>query len=304
MAKKERISAQEVLETISGFLELLDGEKLQKLDKLDSLDEISSIKAKQDALEAKLTAVDQKMSEFVKPEDFEQKLKKRDEAFNKAIRGVPTEVKVKNDPVCLAQEDRDMLDGLKSQLDKRNRRFSVFSQIISGNKIWFLYLILTAAFSIGITILVMKNSVNEWAHRAMIAAIDMNDENPIGVYLTCRAEMPGDRKRYKDKVKSMERRAEKILYLESLLTDYVNGEYKVTEYDAREEKGSVVLVHQQNEVRFGELGIFIGDGEGFFKRFMGDRLHSLNPEYPDIPLRRFDDFLCCGKVVGHMKKKS
>ena len=135
-------------------------------------------------------AVDQKMSEFVKPEDFEQKIKKRDEAFNKAIRGVPTEVKVKNDPVCLAQEDRDMLDSLKSQLDKRNQRFSVFSQIISGNKIWFLYLILTAVLSIGITILIMKNSVNEWAHRAMIAAIDMNEENPIGIYLTCRAEMP------------------------------------------------------------------------------------------------------------------
>ena len=128
------------------------------------------------ALDAKLTAVDQKMSEFVKPEDFEQKIKKRD--------------KVKNDPVCLAQEDRDMLDSLKSQLDKRNQRFSVFSQIISGNKIWFLYLILTAVLSIGITILIMKNSVNEWAHRAMIAAIDMNEENPIGIYLTCRAEMP------------------------------------------------------------------------------------------------------------------
>lgn len=74
--------------------------------------------------------------------------------------------------------------------------------------------------------------------------------------------------------------------------------------EPRFKSGDVVLVHQQNEVRFGELGIFIGDGEGFFKRFMGDRLHSLNPEYPDIPLRRFDDFICCGKVVGHMKKKS
>ena len=233
MAKKERISAQEVLETISGFLELLDGEKLQKLDKLDSLDEISSIKAKQDALEAKLTAVDQKMSEFVKPEDFEQKLKKRDEAFNKAIRGVPTEVKVKNDPVCLAQEDRDMLDGLKSQLDKRNRRFSVFSQIISGNKIWFLYLILTAAFSIGITILVMKNSVNEWAHRAMIAAIDMNKDNPIGIYLTCRAEMPHNRKEYKKKVKAMEYDAKKVLYLEGMLSEYIDGEFSVEQYESR-----------------------------------------------------------------------
>ena len=156
-----------------------------------------------------------------------------DEAFNKAIRGVPTEVKVKNDPVCLAQEDRDMLDGLKSQLDKRNRRFSVFSQMISGNKIWFLYLILTAAFSIGITILVMKNSVNEWAHRAMIAAIDMNDENPIGVYLTCRAEMPEDRKSYKERVRSMEHYAGKILYLESILSEYIGGEFCVKQYESR-----------------------------------------------------------------------
>lgn len=72
----------------------------------------------------------------------------------------------------------------------------------------------------------------------------------------------------------------------------------------RFKSGDILLVHQQNSVLFGDLGIFIADGEGYFKRFMGDRLHSLNPEYPDIPLRRFDDFFCCGKVVGHMKKKS
>ena len=74
--------------------------------------------------------------------------------------------------------------------------------------------------------------------------------------------------------------------------------------EPRFKNGDIVLVHQQNTVLFGELGIFIADGAGYFKRFMGDRLHSLNPEYPDIPLRRFDDFFCCGKVVGHMKKKS
>lgn len=74
--------------------------------------------------------------------------------------------------------------------------------------------------------------------------------------------------------------------------------------EPRFKSGDIVLVHQQSAVLFGELGIFIADGEGYFKRFMGDRLHSLNPEYPDIPLRRFDDFFCCGKVVGHMKKKS
>ena len=82
MAKKERISAQEVLETLSGFMELLDEEKLKKLDKLDDL---SSIKTNQERLEKKITSMEQKMSDYVKPEDFElNKLKRRDEAFNKA----------------------------------------------------------------------------------------------------------------------------------------------------------------------------------------------------------------------------
>ena len=44
------------------------------------------------------------LSEVVKPGDFEDKLKKRDDAFNKAIKTVPTEVQVKNEPVGLAQK--------------------------------------------------------------------------------------------------------------------------------------------------------------------------------------------------------
>ena len=67
--------------------------------------------------------------------------------------------------------------------------------------------------------------------------------------------------------------------------------------------GDVLLIHSQQSVNFGDLGVFVGDGEGYFKRFMGDRLRSLNPEFPDIPLCRFQDFLCCGKVVGHMKRR-
>ena len=102
MAKKERISAQDVLETISGFIEVFDVEKLKKLDKLDALDELATIKTKQEELEKKFTTVEQKLSEVVKPGDFEDKLKRRDEAFNKAIKSVPTEVQVKNEPVSLA----------------------------------------------------------------------------------------------------------------------------------------------------------------------------------------------------------
>ena len=72
MAKQEKITAQEVLETLSGFMELLDEEKLKKLDKLDDL---SSIKTQQEDLGKKMTTVEQQVSEFVKPDDFEQKLK-------------------------------------------------------------------------------------------------------------------------------------------------------------------------------------------------------------------------------------
>ena len=70
MAKKERISAQEVLETFSGFMDLLDEEKLKKLDKLDSLDDLSIIKTNQEKLETKFMVMEEKLSEFVKPEDY------------------------------------------------------------------------------------------------------------------------------------------------------------------------------------------------------------------------------------------
>jgi len=231
MAKKERISAQEVLETFSGFMELLDEEKLKKLDKLDDL---SSIKTKQERLEKKITSMEQKMSDYVKPEDFEQKLKRRDDAFNKAIKGVPTEITVKNEPVTLDQKDRETLDEFNSQLEKRNQRFSKFCRIISDKKIWFLYIFLTAALSAGTTFLVMKDSTKEWAHRALVAAIDMNHQNPIGQYLTCRAEMSKDRKGYKSTVMAMEYDAKKILYLETILADYIDGEFCIEQYQSQQ----------------------------------------------------------------------
>ena len=66
--------------------------------------------------------------------------------------------------------------------------------------------------------------------------------------------------------------------------------------------GEIILVKSQSEVQNGELGIFIGDGEGYFKRFMGDCLRSLNPSYEDIPLSRFRTLSCCGKVIGQLPR--
>ena len=87
MAKKERISAQEVLETFSGFMELLDEEKLKKLDKLDDL---SSIKSNQERLEKKITSMEQKMSDYRRQgsriKDLRWKTNGRFKRFERQIR--------------------------------------------------------------------------------------------------------------------------------------------------------------------------------------------------------------------------
>ncbi len=67
--------------------------------------------------------------------------------------------------------------------------------------------------------------------------------------------------------------------------------------------GDVLLVQECDAVEYGELGIFILDGDGYFKKFAGDRLISLNPDYAPILLKNFEDVACCGRVVGKLKRK-
>jgi phage repressor protein C with HTH and peptisase S24 domain len=77
--------------------------------------------------------------------------------------------------------------------------------------------------------------------------------------------------------------------------------------EPRYRDGDIILVHKQSEVYEGELGIFVCGGpdgyHGYFKRFGGDRLVSLNPAYPDIPLDSFESVVCCGKVIGHLPRR-
>ncbi len=67
--------------------------------------------------------------------------------------------------------------------------------------------------------------------------------------------------------------------------------------------GDVLLVEECDGVEYGELGIFILDGDGYFKKFGGDRLISLNPDYAPIMLKNFEEITCCGRVVGKLKRK-
>lgn len=66
--------------------------------------------------------------------------------------------------------------------------------------------------------------------------------------------------------------------------------------------GDILLAEQTNQVEEGELGIFSLNGESFFKKYGGDRLISLNPEYGDIPITQYDDVVCFGRVIGRLKK--
>ena len=73
--------------------------------------------------------------------------------------------------------------------------------------------------------------------------------------------------------------------------------------EPRYRDGDILLVQEADTVEFGELGIFILDGNGFFKVFGGDRLYSLNSEYGDILLKDFEDVRVAGRVIGKLKKR-
>ena len=79
----------------------------------------------------------------------------------------------------------------------------------------------------------------------------------------------------------------------------INGDSMEPKYHS----GDVILIQTTDTVEEGELGIFVLDGSGYFKRYGGDRLISLNPKYPPIPLKDFENVACCGRVVGKLKRK-
>ena len=66
------------------------------------------------------------------------------------------------------------------------------------------------------------------------------------------------------------------------------------------EDGDRVLVREQPSVNIGDICIYILAGDGYIKKFGGDKLISLNKDYDDILLKDFDldDIICRGLVIG------
>lgn len=79
----------------------------------------------------------------------------------------------------------------------------------------------------------------------------------------------------------------------------VNGDSMEPAY----KDGDIVFIQRQDEpVREGEIGVFSLNGEGYMKRLGHKELESLNPKYPAIPIRQYDDLRCFGKVLGKLSK--
>lgn len=66
--------------------------------------------------------------------------------------------------------------------------------------------------------------------------------------------------------------------------------------------GDIVFVQhvEDGELREGEIGVFLLNGEGYIKRLGEGTLISLNTEYEPITLHDYDSFRCQGRVLGKL----
>lgn len=62
--------------------------------------------------------------------------------------------------------------------------------------------------------------------------------------------------------------------------------------------GELLLIQKSAEVNNGQIGIFGVNGDVVVKQKLSDRLHSLNPDYPDIEIHDGDSVICYGKVLN------
>ena len=71
--------------------------------------------------------------------------------------------------------------------------------------------------------------------------------------------------------------------------------------EPRYQDGQTVWVQYRRTLQSGEIGVFLYDGNAYLKQLIvtdaGPRLHSLNPDYSDIPIRSAVELRVLGRVV-------
>lgn len=170
--------------------------------------------------------------------EFKDKVEAYDKKLKEATAVITKGVYVSVDPVELSEEDITMLEDLRDKLESWNMRWNkVWKAIANTGKIKvYLTGIMSSVLSVLITLLVCYDSSYVWAHRAFIAAEAKYDENPGAEYSKTYIDMKGskaDRKRAKEHVEGLESDAEYIEFHEQILSNYIDEEFELREYEVR-----------------------------------------------------------------------
>lgn len=67
-------------------------------------------------------------------------------------------------------------------------------------------------------------------------------------------------------------------------------------------EGDQVLVEHTDQLRPGEIGVFLVDDEGFIKEYQPDGLHSHNPAYGVMTFSEGQRIRCLGRVLGKVEE--
>ena len=170
--------------------------------------------------------------------DFKNKVETYDKKLAEATAVINNGVDVRVDPAKLSGEDVQMLENLRSKLDRWNQRWENLWKAIANTGKIKIYLtgILSSALSVCITLLICYDSSYIWAHRAFIASEAKYDDNPGAEYSKTFIDMKGgktDRKRAKEHVEGLESSAEYIEFHEQILSNYIDEEFELRESKVR-----------------------------------------------------------------------
>ena len=77
----------------------------------------------------------------------------------------------------------------------------------------------------------------------------------------------------------------------------VSGESMEPTFEDRD----LVLVQHTQELREGEIGVFLVDGEGYIKEFCSSGLFSHNPAYAPMMFSEHSDVRVLGRVLGKVQ---
>lgn len=67
--------------------------------------------------------------------------------------------------------------------------------------------------------------------------------------------------------------------------------------------GSMVYVQRTQELSYGDIGLFVVNGESYIKQYRAEGLLSLNPAFPLIPISDGSSVLVVGRVIGAVREE-